>query len=584
MSKEYSYPALLLKQTAADKPLVLFAAPAPEIDRWAAAPQKRRSGNEETVGFQREQNPQRIESLTRFFANDQNIIQNPLLCAARVASGDRLRFEADGSTAVDSAVLGTLVICSDEVESMPFQEILLRVQTYLEDRVPELKGKTPSESLVASLKERARTEGLLTDAEMTTDEEIETEGRDGEVGSDAGDEETEASDVTSVLFEESHIADFWEEIAARHEVAQLMPDPIDAKSFLGMPREGLKPYITPLVLVDGQHRLGGAVAAGEEKLRSTALRRELEERILKGEDAGLVERELLIRESRRLPISLLLSPDPSEQVFQFVVVNQKATPIGKALLGTIVSTTLSNEELARVATRLKDAGIELEESQAVTFLARHPSSPFYDRVERGMTGDAKNLLPWNVLASLVTIFRELRGGRLFHTKTDLAAAWADKYLATSQIVERFASEGFASPLAYWGRLDGPWRDVFIAFWSEIRARFSNTSDPDKPNYWGNPRESNLFNKVSLTILASDFFQFLVEMRRPIHKAEDVHTLVEEWLLDVNLGYFDKDWNLSGVKKDSTGIRNQWAYLWVEYRKYPRTLPDRRLYRSPRNAT
>lgn len=31
------------------------------------------------------------------------------------------------------------------------------------------------------------------------------------------------------------------------------------------------------------------------------------------------------------------------------IVNQKATPIGKALLGTIVATTLSNEELSRVS-------------------------------------------------------------------------------------------------------------------------------------------------------------------------------------------------------------------------------------------
>jgi hypothetical protein len=50
---------------------------------------------------------------------------------------------------------------------------------------------------------------------------------------------------------------------------------------------------------------------------------------------------------------------------------------------------------------------------------------------------------------------------------------------------------------------------------------------------------------------------------------------------VNSGYFDKDWRLAGVKKDSTGIRKQWAYLWQEYRIGGGQLPDRRLFRQLR---
>ncbi|PLZ99955.1 hypothetical protein CEN50_05380 [Fischerella thermalis CCMEE 5268] len=47
--------------------------------------------------------------------------------------------------------------------------------------------------------------------------------------------------------------------------------------------------------------------------------------------------------ARKLPVSLLMSNDPAEQVFQFVVVNQKATPTKTSLLGTIISTSLSTE-------------------------------------------------------------------------------------------------------------------------------------------------------------------------------------------------------------------------------------------------
>ncbi len=179
------------------------------------------------------------------------------------------------------------------------------------------------------------------------------------------------------------------------------------------------------------------------------------------------------------------------------MVNQKATPIGRALLGTIVATTLSNDELARVADRLKDAGIQLEESQAITFLSRYPDSPFCGLIERGLAGDAKDLLQWNVFASLVSIFRDLRGGKLFGQRNDYAHIWGQRQLGDSALVKDYAAKGSESPLDYWRTLDGPWRDVFMAFWMEVRDKFGNTEDADKHNYWGKPRESNLFNKVSL---------------------------------------------------------------------------------------
>jgi hypothetical protein len=276
-----------------------------------------------------------------------------------------------------------------------------------------------------------------------------------------------------------------------------------------------------------------------------------------------------------------MSDDPSEQVFQFVVVNQKATPIGRALLGTIVSTTLSNDEMGRVAGRLKDAGIRLEESQAVTYLARHQDSPFCGLIERGLSGRSNDLLQWNVFASLIGIFRNLKGGRLYGQRNDYANLWASRYLGESGIVQDFRDKGFDSPDEYWSSLEGPWRQFFIAFWGTVRDKLGNTSVPDKPNYWGATRESNLFNKISLTILAADFFQFLVETRMKIESVDQVPDLTRNWLLEVDDGYFDRNWNLVGVKKDSTGIRNRWAEIWTEYRKSGGNLPDKRNLRSPR---
>ena len=296
--------------------------------------------------------------------------------------------------------------------------------------------------------------------------------------------------------------------------------------------------------------------------------------------SGDIDVEITAREARRLPVSLLMSTDPEEQVVQFLVANHKPRPMGRAFLSTVVSTTLSNSEKARVAVRLKDGGIEVEEYQAVAYVAQHPQSPFRNRVEPGMVGDAKDLLEWDVLASLVRVFRHLKGGRLFGQRNDYAGIWEERFLPSSEIAANFAEQGCVSRTAYWRSLDGPWRDVFVAFWTEVRDTFGNTQDPDEPNYWGRPGESNLFNRVSLKILAADFFQFLVETRTKLASADQVPGLVHSWLEGVNRGYFDRDLALVGVRRDSVGIRNHWASIWTDYRKRGGILPDQRLFRRP----
>jgi len=571
---EYRYKALQIKQTSSNKMVALFAAPAVEIDEWAGVPQKKRfDEGEETIGFQREENSLRIRSLGEFCANDENIIQNPLLCATRQIPVASAHFESN-SEIVNDCQEGTIVITIPDYGSFSMQDIISHVRKYIECRVPELATTDPDSVLIAKLKAQATELGHLpsqVDDGISVGEEIQ------EDLDQIQESEPEVSEAEAVLFEESHIVDFWQEIACRHEVIKLMETPPRGENFLGFTRSALISYLMPVVLVDGQHRLRGALKAADNRLNRSDIQVEIETRITTGESAENVQRDILNREVRRLPVSLLLSDDPAEQVFQFIVVNQKATPIGRALLGTIVSTTLSNDEMGTVASRLKDAGIELEESQAITYLARHPDSPFVGLVERGLTGDSKDLLQWNVFASLVGIFRDLRGGKLFGYKNDNAEIWKTRFLGTSPLVAENAGNAFE----YWRKFDGPWRNVFMAFYAKIRDEFGNTSVMDSHNYWGKPRDSNLFNKISLTILTADFFQYLIETRQTIASADSIPGLVDEWLEGVSRAYFNRDWNLTGVKKDSSGIRNQWAYQWVEYRKNPAQLPQARIYRNPK---
>lgn len=577
MSKR-SYPAVRVRQTEEAGELVLFAAPAMEIDDWSGIPQRERLGADtEAVGFQREENKKRLDELVSFFAHGRNVIQNPLLCASR----DATKVNFDGVDNGDGTAVGTVTIEWEDLSTLPLVELLRRVRTTLEDRLPELADMQLDEAKVARLKERANVEHPDLVVEADDADDVDAAEEDG-AGSDDASEDSEGAteSASAVLFsDETHIADFWEEVAARVRLLEESGGSFEGDTFLGFSKEAMIAYLQPVVVVDGQHRLRGAILAAERAVNSEALQAEVEAAVEAGSDPDEIVEELKRREARRLPVSLLLEPSPAEHVFQFVVVNQKATPIGRALLGTIVSTSLSANELAGVSERLTSAGIPLEDSQAIAYLTRHPDSPFRDLVEKGLTNEGTDLLQWNVLGSLVRVFRELKGGRLFHEKLDYADKWRRDQLDGSGIVAG-AADG-ETKLAYWARPDGPWRDVFIAFWSAVRDRLATTDDKDAGNYWGSPRSSNLFNKISLTILAADFFQFLTDRGYTIDAATDVKDFVEEWLKDVKTTYYSRDWKIGGVKKDAPGTRAQWAYLWVQYRKDPQSLPQVTNFRQPK---
>lgn len=573
-----TYPAVRLRQTAESGELVLFSAPATDIDEWSGVPQRERLGtNTEAIGFQREESPKRLDELAAFFGNPRNVIQNPLLCASR----DSSRVVFDPSDADADASVGLVTIEWEDLGALPLVELLRRVRTSLEQRLPDLAGMKVAEAKLARLKERANSEhpdvGVQASDAEPDESATTTTGEEMDVG------EAAQPAATSVLFSgETHIADFWEEIAARVQLLEESETDFEGESFLGFSKEAMISYLQPVVVVDGQHRLRGAILAAHQAANSEALQQEVEAAIDSGRDADEVVQELRQREARLLPVSMLMESAPAEHVFQFVVVNQKATPIGRALLGTIVATSLSADELEGVSERLEAAGIPLEDSQAIAYLTRHPDSPFKDLVEKGLTNEGRpDLLQWNVLGSLVQIFRELRGGRLFGEKVDYSDKWRRNHLDNSGIVSSAPPE--QSKFEHWSRPDGPWRDVFIAFWAAVRDRLATIDDKDAGNYWGSPRTSNIFNKISLTILAADFFQYITDTRRTIDDLDEVNKYVNEWLEEVKTSYFSRDWKLSGIKKDAPGTRAQWAYLWVQYRKDPQQLPDIRTFRHQKGV-
>jgi hypothetical protein len=535
--------------------LALFSAPCHHIEKWAGVPQKKTFGKAETTGFQREFSDKRLKSLIAFFSDPENIIQNPLICSTRSGGLGDISYQFDENG------IGEVVLQLPDLDEIGLIEVLKMVAGNIESRVSSLAGTEPSEQFMNELKMLATEEGHELDVEsfVTSD--------DSSIEGDQGDPE-------SVLFEETHIVDFWNEVKGR----ALLAEELDIKEdeFLGFEKYSLIQFLLPVALVDGQHRLRGSMLSLEKVIESDVSRNYIAEQTVLGKKEVEVYDALYSQHARILPISLMLDDSPEEQVFQFVIINQKATPLQKPLLSTIISTTLAAEELEKVQARLKDAGMELTDAQAVTWAARAPESPFNNLVERGVANTGKDLLQWSVAGSLVSISRDLKGTDLWGFQSDFAKRWRETLLLDSAILSDYETKGFESKYEYWRSLNGPWKTFFEIFWSEIQKRFS-TDDHEGKSFWGKPRSSNLFNKISLTILISDFFKYLFTTRAEMNDFSELPALIDKWLYDVNTGYFNRDWQLRSVKKDSTGIRKQWADLWIKYRENPAQLPQLRAY-------
>lgn len=544
LTKLFEYPCITVEQSIGGKKILLFSASATDIDGWIGIPQRLSLSGTETSGFQRTVSPAREAALRKFFAEPNNVIQNPLLCAIRQAPGVKVSYTPHQG----DALLGLVKIELDDFDGMTLHQLLHAARTYLESRVANLAGRQLPTELIVELEGEINA-GALADTSNSEDRESTDE------------EGTLTEPAEDALFDESQISSFWDHLRAREEIAQKLGADTP-EELAGFSREMLISYLRPIILVDGQHRLRGAILAAEDQANTSS---QGEHMVVNGATPADAVAKVASQIARHLPISLLMDDSPAEHVFQYVLVNQKATPVPKALLGTIISTSLAEDELSTIAARLEDAKIPLEGARIISILSRAEDSPFASLIAKGFGSDDSTKLQWNVLGSLSDIFRYLKGARFYHETTDHAVTWQKHHLAGSAIVADWQAKEFAKPEDYWEDLDGPWLGVFKTFWTQVRQKLAS-EELGAPNFWGDPRSSNIFNKPMLHILTSDFFSYLREQKTKLGSKDDVPALVDGWLEYVSKQYFARDWKLSGVKKDSVGTRRQWSKLWATHRQ------------------
>jgi hypothetical protein len=552
------YQGLFVRQLEDAPGMVLFAAPAVDIAQWAGIPQRRRliDGDlvTETAGFQREEKTSRVSDIAAFMHDPRNVIQNPLLAAVQNLA--RVRIDQESGYC-------TVTIEPPDNVSLSIRDLLNLAVEGLRRRRHDLVGRPVNEDMVLKLKVALATSQTANIATPQSRVEYMDDATETEIES-SSDEETTIAASLSLFEEESQVFEFFDNLNARSFVMnELGEDGTLLDSIGGVDREFLMNLVMPVVLVDGQHRLRGALKAIQDFEESDDGMRQLAELIDDGQSPAQARHLLATRVGRTLPVSLLLSDEPAEHVFQFLVVNQKATPISPALLGTIVATSLTDEEIEPIQLRLEGAGINLEGSRAIAFITRSPDSPFQNLVSTGMSGDAGRSLPWPVCGKLIDVVRNLEGGALYHfAMVDFAKMWREGAFSSSGLVEVGLSP--AARMKEWSAFNGPWRTFFIKLHTKIRDCLGTRDDPSAHNYWGSV-ESNLFNKVTLQILTADFFSYLHSQQASLDDWDALDRALDDWLDGLGRDYFARDWRMGGTKRDQPVIKKAWSEAWAEYR-------------------
>jgi hypothetical protein len=220
--------------------------------------------------------------------------------------------------------------------------------------------------------------------------------------------------------------------------------------------ENLREMLMPALVIDGQHRLFGA--AGVE------------------EDLPML-------------VCSLVSPSWKEQVFQFVVVNDKASGIPKPFITSLAGMSLTGVELKELENRLTQAGLKLWEVEVMQRLGYDSRSPFQGKIEFKVSGgNDSDGLGYQTMKRIGKSWHHPRSAGLYTVMEKLYRSASD--------TKKFSQKALRGK---W-QTSEDWFDFLCLFWSEFKERFDGTE------VW--EMHSNLMTAVVLEMLQNDFLLYL----------------------------------------------------------------------------
>lgn len=235
----------------------------------------------------------------------------------------------------------------------------------------------------------------------------------------------------------------------------------------------------PAIVVDGQHRLWGAAH---------------------------------IQKNIVLPVVAIPNCDWIEQIYQFVVINEKSQKVETSLLTDIFGSSLTKSEQVKVRGTLERSKVDVESRIAAVIASRTEDSPFYNMVKLKIEGTAPE--EYSPYLTERTI-RALIDG----TSQNYSRGWR----SDDDFYEEFIKPKFPDRSEWESWTNGLWRDYWFCFWSTIRDYYNDQSlkSPLAVKVWDPINQTNLTKAVTLRQVQTLFMEKCIERMKTIDQISDI---------------------------------------------------------------
>ncbi len=462
MAKFFSYLARRFYQHShSGMPILSFVASSDDIVKWAGVPRKAYEFRDGTlIGFQRQSDEKRVKEIGNFISSEKNVSPTAIVVAFRE---DAIRFQSieNNESLAGTNDPGEIGLIKFELKENPSS-----LSEAIEQYLALVRPRLPSEG----------------EHELDNASAIESKNGIYEV----------KEDNDEFIIHDSHLVRFIRSLqVVLNDIDKRGDDPDLYSEEEQKLLETLTELLKPAMLVDGQHRVHGA---------------------------HTLEADVAFT------VCALSDASWEEQVFQFVVVNQKAQPIAAEFLGAIVSTSLTQSEIETLMERLDAAGINVEEYQMMDLVNNDPASPFRKMIKFRVTGEMGKL-PYPGMRQLANQFRQLTPNPRFELL-------ASHFCSGNSMKEKRRE---------WEK--DKWLEYFCAFWGIIKDKYGDSQSDE--NFLWEP-ESQLMRIAVLQIIQDEFLDWTLQSKRQwSDEVAEFKKLVQTWIEYVPREFFLEKWR--GVK-------------------------------------
>lgn len=125
-----------------------------------------------------------------------------------------------------------------------------------------------------------------------------------------------------------------------------------------------------------------------------------------------------------LPVVLIPGLTSREQAFHFFVLNNKAKPLTPTQLRSVLSTSLTRQEIDDLWERFEQAGVKPHKASWTHRINTDPDSPFLGLLDFGL-GEATSFIPESVMFQIVNDFMTKTSGK-FKLLTESVPEWENE--------------------------------------------------------------------------------------------------------------------------------------------------------------